>query len=128
MANLIYDKLLSFGVATMAKDSVFPNVLDLGTGLDGKAGTKVDRMTCDILMTPDAAGGTGITAKVQGSNDKSTWVDLGTATFTAAQLKAGACQVAISPNDYRYIHVIFTKAGTYTAGTAECFLNTYAGK
>jgi hypothetical protein len=128
MANLIYDKLLSFGQADLTADSAFPEKLDLGAGLDGKSGTIIGRMTVDVFAK-GAAGGTGLTVKVQGSADGATaWADLGTMTFTADDMKAGPCKTAVSPNDYRYIQVIFTKAGTFSAGTAEAFLNTYAGK
>jgi hypothetical protein len=121
MANFIYDAKLSFGTAALASATSFPDILNLGK-------TDADRMTVDVCCnTP--AGGTSIAVTAQGSSDGSTgWTTVGTMTFTLADMKNGACQTAISPNQYPYLRVTFAKMGTFTGGTAECFLNTYAGK
>jgi hypothetical protein len=133
MANLIYDSKLSFGTADLAAAAEFPNVLNLGVSPDshdyypGPQQTNADRRTCDVCCKAPA-GGTSITVHVQGSADGSTgWADVGVNTFTLADLLAGPCQTAVSPSKYQFLKVTIVKTGTFT-GTAECFLNTYAGK
>jgi hypothetical protein len=132
MANLLYDELLSFGTANLASDTAFPDVLNVGkeTGKNihypGKEWTGIDRLTVDICAG-DAKGGTSITASVQGCDTPTgTFAVVGQGTFTLAQLQAGPCGVAISPNNYQYFKVTFTKAGTFT-GNAKAYLNTYTG-
>jgi hypothetical protein len=120
----MYDASLDFGDAALASASVFPNTLDLGK-------TSVDRMTVDILTSAAAAGGTGVAVTVQGTSDISgtpVWTDVGKNTFTLDQINAGKCGVAVSPNPSRYLQVILTKTGTFTAGTLKAQLNTYVGK
>ena len=133
MANLVYDKLLSFGKLTAIAAGTFPDVLNLGkkTGstdhYPGKATTSADRMTVDICCAAPA-GGTNLTVTVQGSPDASTWTDIGKNTFTLAQLQAGPCQTAVSPSTFQYLRVSVAVTGTFTTGSAEAYLNTYAGK
>jgi hypothetical protein len=133
MANLIYDSKLSFGTADLASAAEFPNVLNLGIvaanpdHYPGATATNADRRTCDVCCKAPA-GGTSLTVHVQGSADGAAgWVDVGINTFTLAQLQAGPAQTAVSPNGYPFLKVTMTPAGSFT-GTAECFLNTYAGK
>jgi hypothetical protein len=123
MGNVSYDATLDFGNAALASDAKLPNTLDLGQ-------TSADRMTVD-LFSQDAAGGTGLAVTVQGTNDISgtpVWTDVGKNTFTTlAEVQAGG-SVAISPNKFRYLQVILTKSGTFSAGTVKGQLNTYVGK
>ena len=123
MGNVSYDAQLDFGSAEAASAAKLPNILDLGK-------TDADRMTVD-LFAQGLAGGTAIAATVQGTDDISgapAWTDVGKNTFTTAALNAAPGRVAISPNPYRYLQVIFTKTGTFTAGTVQGRLNTYVGK
>ncbi|MDR2020671.1 MAG: hypothetical protein LBQ14_07915 [Treponema sp.] len=123
MGNVSYDASLDFGSAALASDAKLPNILDLGE-------TSADRMTVD-LFARDLAGGTALAVTVQGTDDTSgtpVWTDVGKNTFTTAALSAAGGRVAISPNPYRYLQVILTKSGTFTAGTVKGQLNTYVGK
>jgi hypothetical protein len=122
----MYDATLDFGEADLASATAFPNVLDLGK-------TSANRMVVDILRGADAAaGGTVVAVTVQGTADISgspSWTDVGRNAFTTAVLNGGGgCGVAVSPNGFRYLQVIFTKTGTFTAGTLRAQLNTYVGK
>jgi hypothetical protein len=121
----MYDSTFDFGDAALASASAFPNILDLGK-------TGANRMVVDILRGPVAvAGGTVVAATVQGTSDISgtpAWTDVGKNTFPLAKLNAGKCGVAISPNNFRYLQVILTKTGTFTAGTLKAQLDTYVGK
>jgi hypothetical protein len=131
--NLTYDQALSFGKLAPIASGQFPDTLNLGK-VDGESGhypgkesTNADRLTVDICCdAPD--GGTSITATVQGSADGSTgWTDVGKNTFTLEQLKAGPCQTAVSPNTFKHLRVSVAATGAFT-GSAQAFLNTYAGK
>ena len=133
MANLIYDKLLSFGELAAIATGNFPDILNLGKKpgstdyYPGKESTNADRMTVDVCCAaPDE--GTGLTVTVQGSMDGSSgWTDVGKNTFTLDEMQRGPCQVAISPNEFQYLQVSVVADGKFT-GSAEAFLNTYAGK
>jgi hypothetical protein len=122
MGNAMYDATLDFGDADLSGSAVkFPNVLDLGK-------TDADRKVIDILCA-DAAGGTSLAVIVQGStNGTSGWVDVGKNVISLTDLNAGNGAVAISPNPYRYLQVIFTKTGTFTAGNVSAQLNTLITK
>ena len=123
MGNVSYDASLDFGSAALASEAKLPNILDLGK-------PDADRMTVD-LFCQGAAGGTVVAVTVQGTNDVSgtpVWTDVGKNVFTTAVLNAAPGRVAISPNPYRYLQVILTKTGTFTAGTVQGRLNTYVGK
>ena len=132
MANLIYDGALSFGKLPAITTGTFPDVLNLGRAraedyYPGKEGTNADRLTVDVCCAK-AAGGTGITVAVEGSVDGSSgWIQVGANSFTLGEMLAGPCQTAISPNKYRNLRVSVVANGTFT-GSAEAFLNTYAGK
>jgi hypothetical protein len=124
MPQFTYDRLNSFGKATLSSDTAFPDIIDL-------AGSDVSRMTVDLKMAGTAAaGGTSVTLSVLGSNDSSftTSETLGTKTVALADINKGTGRVAISPNRYRYLKVTFTKSGTFTAGAVEALLNSYLGK
>jgi hypothetical protein len=123
MGNVSYDSTFDFGSAALASDAKLPNILDLGQ-------TSANRMTVD-LFAAGLAGGTVVAVTVQGTADISgtpAWTDVGKNTFTTAVLNAAMGAVAISPNPYRYLQVILTKTGTFTAGTLKGQLNTYVGK
>jgi len=120
MANLVYDKALSFGKLSVIATGAFPDTLDL-------VSTEAGRMTVDVCCLAPA-GGTGLAVTVQGSADGSTgWADVGKNTFTLADMKAGPCRTAVSPNKFRHLRVSAAATGAFT-GSAEAFLNTYAGK
>jgi hypothetical protein len=124
MGQFLYDALNSFGSAALASAAAFPDSLDLG---DARAG----RMTVDIKCPAgDAAGGTGITVSVVGSNDPAFTASetIGSGTIALADINKGSARIAINPNDYRFIKVTFTKSGTFTAGTVQALLNSYLGK
>lgn len=134
MANLIYDAALSFGTLAAIATQAFPNILNLGLKpgssdrYPGKEFTSVERMTVDVCCS-GPVGGTGITVTAEGSADGSAaWKEVGRNSFNLADMQAGPCKVAISPNNYQYLRVSVTAIGTYTDGTAEAYLNTYAGK
>lgn len=135
MTNLTYDEALSFGSkAALTANGEFSDVLNMGKkagvkdSYPGEASTNAERRTADVLFT-SPVGGTGAAITVQGSADGSTgWTDVGKNTFTLAQMKAGPCKAAISPNGFQYLRVTFTATGTFTGGSAKCYLNTYAGK
>jgi hypothetical protein len=129
---MLYDAALSFGKRTIAAGQ-FPDVLNLGAvagtndTYPGKGFTSVDRLTVDVCCDAPA-GGTGITVTVEDSADGSAgWAALGSRGFTLAEMKAGPCQVAVSPNRNQYLRVSLAVTGTFT-GNAEAILNTYAGK
>jgi hypothetical protein len=132
MANLIYDGALSFGTMNIASGN-FPDTLNLGRTPEssdhypGKEHTNADRLTVDVCCE-NPAGGTSITVGVQGSRDGAAgWADVGKNTFTLAEMRANPCCTAISPNDYQYLRVNVAATGAFT-GSAQAFLNTYAGK
>jgi hypothetical protein len=134
MSNVVYDKALSFGKIDPLATGTFPDTLNLGLTAGGndtypdKEFTSAGRMTVDVCCAAPA-GGTGLTVIVEGSaTGTSGWQTVGTNTFTLAELKSGACPTAVSPNAYQYLRVRVTASGTFTAGSAEAFLNTYAGK
>ena len=131
--NLTYDQKLSFGQMAAIATGQFPDTLNLGKA-DGESGhypgeesTSADRLTVDLCCdSPD--GGATVTVTVQGSADGSSgWTDVGKNTFTLEQMKAGPCQTAISPNKLRHLRVSVAATGSFT-GSAQAFLNTYAGK
>jgi hypothetical protein len=133
MANLIYDKALSFGKMDPIATGTFPDILNLGKvpgsgdHYPGKEFTGVGRLTVDVCCAAPA-GGTRLTVTVEGSEDgASSWATVGSNAFTLAELQAGPCRVAISPHKYQYLQVSVGTSGTFT-GSAEAFLNTYAGK
>ena len=134
MANLIYDGYLSFGKMAPLATGEFPNVLNLGkkpAGSDhypGKGSTNADRMTVDIV-SEGLAGGTTLTVTVSGSQDGTagSWKDVGKHDYSLDEIKAGPIQTAISQNPYQYIKVAVVATGVFS-GSAEAFLNTYAGK
>ena len=133
MANLMYDQALSFGKQSPITSGQFPDILNLGMEggesghYPGKKFTNADRLTVDICCDAPA-GGTSVTVTVQGSADgSSNWTDVGKNTFTLEQLKAGPGQTAVSPNGFQYLRVSVAATGTFT-GSAQAFLNTYAGK
>jgi len=133
MGNFIYDANLSFGKMEPIANGNFPKVLNLGKvpgssdHYPGKESTNVDRMTADVCCA-EPEGGSSLTLTVQGSKDGSTgWTDVGKNTFTLEDMKAGTCQAAISPNRFQYLRINVTVTGAFT-GSAEAFLNTYAGK
>jgi hypothetical protein len=137
MNNLIYDEALCFGklAAFPAAGAAgnFPDVLNMGKkagaadSYPGERYAGAERQTADILFE-SPAGGTGVAATVQGSADGSAnWTDIGRNAFTLAQMKRGPCKVAISPNEFQYLRVSVTPAGTF-AGSMKCYLNAYAGK
>jgi hypothetical protein len=123
MPQFIYDALNSFGALSGPLTATsFPNIINLG---DAKA----DRMTVDILADSTVAGGTSIKVTVQGSTASGgTYYDVGQNTFTLAQLKAGTCRVAISPNPYQYLKVTIAVTGSFTGGGARAIINSYLGK
>ena len=131
--NLTYDQALSFGTLATIASVNFPDTLNLGKVVGasghypGKESTSADRLTVDICCG-SPAGGTSVTVTVQGSANGSTgWTDVGKNTFTLEQMRAGPCQTAISPNEFQYLRVSVAATGTFT-GSAQAFLNTYAGK
>ncbi|MDR1306021.1 MAG: hypothetical protein LBK74_00415 [Treponema sp.] len=124
MPQFMYDALNSFGSATLASDTAFPDTIDLGDA-------DISRMTVDIKCpAADAAGGTSIAVSVAGSNDSAfaTTETIGSRTLTLAAVNKSDARIAINPNRYRYVKVTFTKTGTFTAGTVQAFINTYLGK
>jgi hypothetical protein len=123
MGNFIYDKLNDFGYkAGPLTAGSFPNVINL---IDAKA----DRMTVDILADKNVAGGTSVTVLVQGcATEDGAYANIGTNTFSLADLKNGVCKVAISPNPYRYLKVTISVAGTFAGGGARALINSYYGK
>jgi hypothetical protein len=125
MPQFILDKLNSFGQVDLSGAGVlFPNVLNLD-------GADVGRMTVDIkVVGATPAGGTGITATVQGSDDVAfgTSTVLGQRVITLADLTTGKGKIAINPSRFQYVRVTFTKSGTFTAGLVEAYVNSYEGK
>jgi len=133
MGNVGLDQLLSFGTINPIANANFPDVLNLGRvagstdTYPGKESTTVGRMTVDVFCG-NADGGNSITVIVQGSKDGSSgWTAVGVNTFTLEQMREGPCQVAVSPNKFQYLRVNVATDGIFT-GSAEAFLNTYAGK
>jgi hypothetical protein len=130
MANLAYDAELSFGKLDPLASGEFPDILNLGKKegsndhYPGKKFTNADRMTVDVCC--DSPDGAGITVTVQGSADGETdWTDVGKNTFTLEDMKAGPCKTAVSPNAFQYLRVSVSGS---SSGSAEAYLNTYAGK
>jgi hypothetical protein len=123
MGNFIYDKLNDFGyLAGPLAAGSFPNTINL-------VEAKADRMTVDILADKTVAGGTSVTVLVQGCATASgTYATIGTSAFSRADLLAGTCSVAISPNPYQYLKVSITVSGTFTGGGARALINSYYGK
>jgi hypothetical protein len=123
MANFTYDRMNDFGyMAGPLADGAFPNIINL-------AGAKVDRMTVDVLVDKNVAGGTSAKIIVQGcATEGGTYASIAERTFTLAELKKGICVVAIPPNSYQYLKVSLDATGTFTAGGARAIINSYYGK
>ncbi|MDR2784567.1 MAG: hypothetical protein LBB83_01500 [Treponema sp.] len=123
MGNFLYDAKNSFGVlAGPLATGAFPDTLNLGEA-------SADRMTVDLLADTSVAGGTSLKVTVQGCATASgTYAAVGEKTFTLAELNAGVCRVAISPNPYQYLKAAVTASGTFTGGGARAFINSYYGK
>jgi hypothetical protein len=134
--QFIYDKFNSFGQIDLSGAVLtFPNVLDLEDA-------DLSRMTVDVKIAgalPAVSGApaaAGITVSVQGSNDSAFAANevLGQRLIPLAALKEGKGSVAVGPNRYRYVRVVFTKTFTggttpsFTAGQIEAFVNSYLGK
>jgi hypothetical protein len=133
MANLIYDAALCFGQMSAIAAGNFPDVLNLGKApgvsdrYPGKESTNADRLTVDVLCD-SPAGGSGMTVTVQGSADGAAgWTDVGKNTFTLAEMQDAPCCTAISPNNFQYLRGSVAVTGAFT-GSAQAYLNTYAGK
>ena len=137
--KLIYDKALSFGtIASITASAIFANTLNTGKKAGsadtypGKEFTSTGRLTADVCFK-SPAGGTDATITVEGSaTGTGGWTAIGTGKFTLADMQAGPCQVAISPNRFQYLQVkISAITGAFTAASpaaAEAFLNTNEGK
>jgi hypothetical protein len=125
MGQFIYDKFNSFGrIDLSGSDAQFPDVLNLG-------GAEIGRMTVDIKIAGAApAGGTAVAVSVQGSDDEAftTSEVIGRRAIPLADLEAGRGEVAVNPNDYKYVRVAVAKTGTFTAGVLEALVNSYQGK
>lgn len=134
MANLIYDKALSFGKMDPIVSNSFPDDINLGKvagstdHYPGKEFTGAGRLTVDVCFK-EPAGGTNVSIVVLHSEDGvSGWAPVGMHnSIPLAEMQAGPCQVAISPGNYQYLRVQLSLSGAFT-GSAEAFLNTYAGK
>ena len=134
MANLMYDQALSFGkIDSFSSASAgFPDIINLGRA-DGESGhypgkefTGAGRLTVDVCCESVQAAQMVVT--VQGSADgASGWTDVGKNTFNTAQMKAGPCQTAVSPSGFKFLRVALSVGGA-SGGSAQAFLNTYAGK
>ncbi len=130
--NLVYDAALSFGARTIANGN-FPELMNLGKAdgsadhYPGKDFTGVDRLTVDVCCK-DPSGGSSITVTVYGGEDENNLGEtLGLGVFLLADMKAGPCRVAIRPGKWKMLRVSLAVTGTFS-GSAEAFLNTYAGK
>jgi hypothetical protein len=123
MGNFQYDKLNDFGyLAGPLAAGEFPNIINL-------VSAQANRMTVDILADKTVDGGTSIKVTVQGAAWQSgPYVDVGQNTFDLAQLKAGRCQVAISPNPCQFLKVVVAVTGIFTGGGARAIINSYIGK
>jgi hypothetical protein len=119
MPNVGYDS--TFDLGTLSAAGAFPNIIDLGK-------TNANQFAVDIFAPAAAAGGPFTVTVYGGDTDSAQANPVGTRAFTAAELNSRElCQVAISPNGYRYIKVSVA-ASTFTAGTLSAILNTYIGK
>jgi hypothetical protein len=134
MANLIYDSKLSFGKVDLSGlDTEFPNILNIGKAEDrndyypGKERTDVNRMTCDIFINSTYTSGDGTIYVYGGYTESDVSKKVGELVFVYQDWKkTQPLQAAISPNDYQFFKVGYTT--DIMTGSAECFLNTYAGK
>lgn len=108
------------------------NIRNAGTVLAGKEIVYDDKESqlvagrppargVSILVTTAFAGGTNITAKLQGRDTATgSWIDILTlATRTQAQLTKGSYvyQGAFPPVNYKRARIAITSTGTFTAGT-----------
>jgi hypothetical protein len=119
VANVGYDSTFDLGALTAAGD--FPNIIDLGK-------TNANHFAVDIFA-PTAVVGGPFTITISGGDTSSAQTNVvGSKAFTAEELNGQElCQVAISPNKYRYLKVS-AAATTWTAGKITAILNTYIGK
>ena len=89
------------------------------------------RMRVDIKQTVAAASGTSVVFSIQGNDDNgSTWYDVAvTKSILTASLTAGArFSLQVPPDwNYKYMRVVATGTGNFTAGKFDAWLDTYQG-
>ncbi|MCQ2242095.1 Bbp16 family capsid cement protein [Treponema sp.] len=119
MRKYSIDAALHFGEVTQ---SGCENILNLGK-------TTAERMVVRAVVTEAATGSTGLTLKVQGSDDGSTgWTDIAVtpSTIAVAKCVAGAEVSLPIPEEYgkQYLKVV---ASGPTSIKMEAFLDCYVG-
>ena len=113
------DKALSFGEVTQA---ACENILNLGA-------TSADRMIVRAHVTEAATGSTGLTLKVQGSdNGTSGWTDVAVTPVAVpvADLKAGAEVSLPIPEGYGKQYLRVNASGPSTI-KMDAYLDVYMG-
>lgn len=123
-----YDERLSFGEKELSSGAgALPNVLvaPIPDYLKG---------TVDVRCIEAAAGGTSITATLEGSTDGSVWKEVVKGSIIPAAdltMEGGKkpLQTLTIPEEYDYTHLRLniTTSGSFTAGKVNAYVNTYRG-
>ena len=121
----VKDKMLDFGEVNLSSGltsgaAVFPNVLKIGKA-------DVNQMSVGFMFETAGAGGTAVTFSLEGSNDNSSYTELGTVSVTAFDKPAF---IAVPRGTvYEYLRAkVKASTGTFTAGVVNAAIDTYVGK
>ena len=118
------DKMLDFGTVTLSTGltsgaASFPNKLRIENA-------DINGMQIGFEYSTLPAGGTAITFSLEGSNDDSTYVEIGAVTGSLTK----PTFLAI-PRDTSYKYLVAkvkASTGTFTAGVVHAAIDTYVGK
>lgn len=118
------DKRLDFGAITLATGltsgaAAFPDVIYVENG-------DVNQFAVGFDYSTLPAGGTAITFSLEGSNDNSTYVEIGAVTGSLT----GPTFINIPRGTtYKYLKAkVKASTGTFTAGVVHAAIDVYVGK
>lgn len=120
----VKDKMLDFGSITLSSGltsgaAAFPNILHIENA-------DVNQMSVGFDYSTVPAGGTAITFSVEGSNDNSTYVEIGAVT---GSLTKPTFLAFPRGTNYKYLKAkVKASTGTFTAGVVNAAIDTYVGK
>lgn len=118
------DKLLSFGAIAFSDGTEMENTLSVN-----KAQT--ERMKVEVNVKEAAAGGTSVNFILKGcETEGGSYTAISeTGAIVTAKLTAGASFTLPIPDgvNFPFLKVTATKVGSFTAGSAEAYVDTYLG-
>ena len=116
------DVELYFGEASLSSGA-FAKEVEIGKSQPG-------RMHVRFFVTEDAAGGTSVVFKLQGKEEGGSFTDIASSVaIPSAQLKAGTEVVVEIPESFKGVALkaVATPSGSFSAGKAEAWIDTYLG-